>query len=1276
MAESILKLNLIGVEEANNKISALSKTIVEQKQRQKELREEIAKLAKRRKEKNDLTEKEEAQLRSLTIEQEKNNASLRENNKELKQNVRVVESQEGSLNQLRASLNALQTAYGKVNKETDEGAKQAAEMSEEIERLTLEVKAQEKAIGDTRRNVGNYEEAIQSALGSMGPLGAKIQTVVTNISQYNTQINQATQNTTNVAGAAPQATNAFKSIGSAIAGAVRSAMAFIATPIGAAITALAGIGLAAIEVAKFNKELRQANQELAGLTGQAGATLDAIRVKATALNETLGISVEDTAKAAKAIVNEFGVSYEEAMQKIETSVLATNGANDELLDSIKEYSTFFAAAGFSVEEFTGIVNAGFDLGIYSDKLPDALKEADISLKEQTKATRDALINAFGEGFTARILSKVNEGSMSTKEALQSIAAEAEKTGLSAEQAATLTADVFRGAGEDVGGAVAIFDALQVGISGSANELDEYGKEIEKTVKQKEELAAARQRAFEDEGFQKFMSFMRELGTVILVGVIEMLGTATQLVSGIVSLIPDLVRGVAKILDDDFSFFGGKDAAEEGKKVAIEYTNAVGSTAKAKLKGINKEVNEALAIDRAELSAIRGTFEDGLGELEDLASIAGKGAGAEFSGNFEDAVAKAFERSQSLLQFQFEVESEYIRRQQTRLNTAIAEATQIATDEFYRQNEAQIANEVSLGAQQQTMENIQANANGLQTSFDYMETSMGQQVDDLSQIVDFTGMVQENIQGQLQTYLDENEALKNLRAQEEALNTELEEVTINLEEQTELAEIYRDLASEGADNVSRGSRSSGDAARAEKDRLRIAQEIYKLGLTQAELLEYEKDQTLARLGLVQTEGETLEAFYTRIGETGIKAIDALTNKFLDGMDKLQDEALAENAAQVNKTIQELERVNRVNLNGINERMNAELVALMQEKDFALKTEEDKEKAKEEIRERFRREELLAQQGHLNALLKQYEDILLDDAFQESEGLDLISDEEALRIQEQISNIKTQIGALGVELLELGTDEETGEKVGALASALGLDPKGQVRLNLAVDAINQSFAVIDEAISVRAERRLKELEAQKEAGVITTEEFEQKRRQVEYEAALAGHRTQIVNAINTATMAALNAYASTLAIPLVGPALAPAAAAVAGAFGAAQVGLIAANKPKFSEGGILNGPSHANGGIQMFGKGGYFGEAEGGEAILTKGVMQNPALASMASAINVAAGGRPLFQDGGVIKPMQPATASDNISNLLNTVTERQPVLVVETLNQRQQSVQVTESLRTI
>lgn len=64
-------------------------------------------------------------------------------------------------------------------------------------------------------------------------------------------------------------------------------------------------------------------------------------------------------------------------------------------------------------------------------------------------------------------------------------------------------------------------------------------------------------------------------------------------------------------------------------------------------------------------------------------------------------------------------------------------------------------------------------------------------------------------------------------------------------------------------------------------------------------------------------------------------------------------------------------------------------------------------------------------------------------------------------------------------------------------------------------------------------------------------------------------------------------------------------------------------KFADGGIvLSGPSHAQGGIPI--------EAEGEEIILTKGVFRNPGLRSLASAINVAGGGRQ-FAAGGPANP---------------------------------------------
>jgi hypothetical protein len=79
--------------------------------------------------------------------------------------------------------------------------------------------------------------------------------------------------------------------------------------------------------------------------------------------------------------------------------------------------------------------------------------------------------------------------------------------------------------------------------------------------------------------------------------------------------------------------------------------------------------------------------------------------------------------------------------------------------------------------------------------------------------------------------------------------------------------------------------------------------------------------------------------------------------------------------------------------------------------------------------------------------------------------------------------------------------------------------------------------------------------------------------------------------------------------------------------------------FNNGGVLNGPSHANGGIP-FSVGGRLGfEAEGGEAIINKRStsMFRPVL----SAIN-AAGGGVKFADGGVMGFPNSTITSDSAS----------------------------------
>lgn len=86
-----------------------------------------------------------------------------------------------------------------------------------------------------------------------------------------------------------------------------------------------------------------------------------------------------------------------------------------------------------------------------------------------------------------------------------------------------------------------------------------------------------------------------------------------------------------------------------------------------------------------------------------------------------------------------------------------------------------------------------------------------------------------------------------------------------------------------------------------------------------------------------------------------------------------------------------------------------------------------------------------------------------------------------------------------------------------------------------------------------------------------EKEKKIAKIKTEATKKQYQMQVIQAISQSVIAGLNAYASTLAIPLVGPILAPAAMAVALAMGATQVALLkkqqkAAEAQGYSKGGF--------------------------------------------------------------------------------------------------------------
>lgn len=284
-----------------------------------------------------------------------------------------------------------------------------------------------------------------------------------------------------------QATLGLKGIAGNIKNITKAAWAFIATPIGAAIAAVAAIGLGVKKWVGYNIEIEKTNQLIRDLTQETGTAVDAIRIRAEVLQKTFEVDINESVETAKSLVKAFGISYNKAFDIIEDGAIRGKLKNDEFLDSLKEYPILFKNAGFSAEDFANIVNTGIDLSIYSDKLPDAIKEFNLSITEQTGAAKEALINAFGEKFTSKLLKGLKNGSITAKDALATISAEAERIGLNSQQAQLLTANLFKGAGEDAGGALKIFEAVNLALNKQKKPLTEIQQIQKEQLKANKEL---------------------------------------------------------------------------------------------------------------------------------------------------------------------------------------------------------------------------------------------------------------------------------------------------------------------------------------------------------------------------------------------------------------------------------------------------------------------------------------------------------------------------------------------------------------------------------------------------------------------------------------------------------------------------------------------------------------------------------------------------------------------------------------------------------------------
>lgn len=299
-------------------------------------------------------------------------------------------SKEGEVTyEVRADDSKIESDLAEANKKVEQSTKKAAQKSEDIEKDTAKVKKSVKE-DVTKHHEEENEKQEQSDKDSY----KERESSAKNHSSVLKSLGKGT---------AAAIGTSFLAVGSTVAGVGIMAVNSANDLEKAMNQYLASTGKGREETERYKKvmediytnnygdsfeDIGQAMSEVTKNLGELDdASLREVTESAFALRDTFGYEIPESTRAAKAMMDNFGISGEQAMNLIAAG--AQNGLDysGELMDSISEYSVQFAKVGLDADDMFKIFQKGAESGAFNlDKVGDAVKEMAIRVVDGSDTT--------------------------------------------------------------------------------------------------------------------------------------------------------------------------------------------------------------------------------------------------------------------------------------------------------------------------------------------------------------------------------------------------------------------------------------------------------------------------------------------------------------------------------------------------------------------------------------------------------------------------------------------------------------------------------------------------------------------------------------------------------------------------------------------------------------------------------------------------------------------------------------------------------------------------
>lgn len=231
------------------------------------------------------------------------------------------------------------------------------------------------------------------------------------------------------------------------------------------------------------KDLKHVISEITELEGRE---LEMVTARVKALADGFDEDSKKMTEAANNLSKQMSIDFSQALDLIEQGYLDGANANGDFLDKVREYPVLLKEAGLSADQSIKLMTQEIKKGIYSDKGVDAIKEANLRIREMTPATKDAL-NAIGLN-SKSLEDDLSSGRKTIFEVIQSVSERLSILPPQSQVVGQAIADIFGGPGEDAGFEyLSTLHEIDLSLSNLKEETSDYAKAKKLEIEANESL---------------------------------------------------------------------------------------------------------------------------------------------------------------------------------------------------------------------------------------------------------------------------------------------------------------------------------------------------------------------------------------------------------------------------------------------------------------------------------------------------------------------------------------------------------------------------------------------------------------------------------------------------------------------------------------------------------------------------------------------------------------------------------------------------------------------